>query len=88
MQHFVPLVLALLVGALWLILGLQRTRERLRDGNRKRSLLDYFFLWPLLLDNASAEEKDHRRKRLLKGRELLGLLLLSILMVLVWVFQW
>lgn len=88
MRPFVPLVLALLIGVLWLILGLQRTRERLRDGNRKRSLLDYFFLWPLLLDNASTAEKDLRREGLLKGRELVGLLLLSILMVLVWVFQW
>jgi hypothetical protein len=88
LQRLAPIVLAVPLGVLWLILGLKRARKQLREDTKSRSLLDYAFLWPLLLGNASEAEKSVRRERLLTSRELLGVFLLVLLMVSAWVFEW
>ena len=81
--------LALLFGACGLVAAYLRSSRRARHPDKKRSLIDYLLVWPLLLSNdKKSTDIAEGAPGLFTSRAAIGWLLVLILIVLAMVFRW
>jgi hypothetical protein len=80
LSHFGFPLLALLGGMAILFVAYRQSKKRVSAGDRRRSLLDYILVWPILFEKSSAHDNVSRSERLLTARELVGWLIVVVLM--------
>ena len=72
------------VGLIWAIL---RSAKQAQDPSRKRSIVDYLLVWPLILDRKSADLDAEQKRRSVRRITILWIALV-MLIALAMYFQW
>jgi hypothetical protein len=80
MLNHAPLVLVVLLGAGGLIVGLRRSKKRLQSA-KSRSVWDYLFLWPLILDQPVRRERVAAGGSFFTTRESVGIAVFVAILV-------
>jgi hypothetical protein len=80
MARFGLFFLVLLLGMVALLVAVLRSRRRLQSG-KSRPLLDYFLLWPLVLDQPARRERVAGGGRFFTTGELVGVAIFIVILI-------
>jgi hypothetical protein len=81
-------VLTLLVGLFGLTLIYATLRKRKGTPNRRRTVLDYLLLWPIVFGSSTGEDVNKTSSDPLTKRALIGILIIIALLICAFAFNW